>query len=1131
MIDFLEQSMRTDGVSFEVKVFDAASPSKPNITELMYNEDGTGRYRAYYMYPNLEAIGDLSQAEVEEIWDYQRKTGARSAKFGAWVTSLAYDPIFNACGGQSIGMSFTKDAPFGTSGITASAALSASGLWRCPGNASSKLSTCSIWANDFASTGIHPKCSPTPIVLLDAAPDLGEAFAEPGVTGALVKYADGRESVAFVFDCASWSQSCIALAHLATSWMLDGTAQPPAPGASPSPSPQPSPSPEPSPEPSPSPEASPGPSPSPEASPEPSPSPGDSPSPSPSPSPKPSPSPSPPPGPGGDPVDGNLTGNSTADAGGNSTADSPSPSPEPSPGPSPSPDASPEPSPSPDASPEPSPGLSPEPSPSPNASPDPSPSPDASPEPSPSPDASPSPSPEPSPSPPPPPPSSPAPGSRTVDHRVLLMTTPGYTGTEFFEKTLLAYGAPYDIVRWDKDASPRADVSALLWNPDGSGRYSGYVMYPNLEALGHLNRAEVNVIWDYQNKTGARSVKFAAWPTNIGYNPDYLACGSGDATMTLTAAAPLGISGVRPGIQLSASGLWRCPGAKPAAGAAPLATCSMWAADFLNDGMHPACNATSILEFENGVAGALVKYGDGRESMAFVFDCATWSTACGVISHLSLAWMMQDIIPGERSALLTVQADDFFMATYIDPGNGTQGADYYASVADMNRQVQFQSVDLMALPNTPQGTDIKIELPFNGNSILERAAMKTASITALEVDDRGCASMDEYVTLGCNCWNKGWAACDSPVEFCQKCTKDFPKPLGSGTDRVPPDNQLPKGWNVTALKLDPRAKLVIANTNGIATKFFWSDHTFTHENLDNATSYDAYHQIALNRLMSSPAHLNLDSRATRSTKCIVTPQISGLMNGDVLAALKNDLGIECAVGDNTWQHLKNQDNPYHLLYTTKAKNGFDRFAILPRFATEIYFNCSTPAQIESIYNNIYGGYYGAQSTFADILKREAARVVRDALLPLRKDPHMMHQANMAVDATTGMSLITSWLKAVLTELHSMVSWPVTSLKLDDLYAAFKAREARDACKLSYKLEIDTAAAAAGGSPRVSSVTVSGGSGGACSAPLMAPAGASASAGAWEGSGPGVRTLRVNVGAGGSVKVDTQGLPWSMPPQE
>lgn len=122
---------------------------------------------------------------------------------------------------------------------------------------------------------------------------------------------------------------------------------------------------------------------------------------------------------------------------------------------------------------------------------------------------------------------------------------------------------------------------------------------------------------------------------------------------------------------------------------------------------------------------------------------------------------------------------------------------------------------------------------------------------------------------------------------------------------------------------------------------------------------------------------------------MVTPQISGLRNGDALAALEA-AGITCAVGDNTWQFLRNDYNTYNMLYATLDGNGYSGsdFAVLPRFATEIYFNCSTPDQVAAMYNAMYGSYYGT-STIDDIMQREAARVVRDGLMKLRYDPHMM----------------------------------------------------------------------------------------------------------------------------------------------
>lgn len=343
-----------------------------------------------------------------------------------------------------------------------------------------------------------------------------------------------------------------------------------------------------------------------------------------------------------------------------------------------------------------------------------------------------------------------------------------------------------------------------------------------------------------------------------------------------------------------------------------------------------------------------------------------------------------------------------------------------------------------------------------------------------------------------------------PVLLAAPSVQDWAKPPGSGVDRVPKDVASNKAaWNSTTFKVyDPVAAAIIDNINGIADGFFWSHHTFTHENLDNATFYDVDQQMDLNMEIAASHYLNLSQRETFSSKCMVTPQISGLRNGDALSALAQN-GIICATGDNTWPFLVNQDNVHHMLYTTSDDNGFDGFAILPRSATEVYFNCSTPEQNMQMYNSLYEAHFGGPSTFDDLLQREATRVVREGLLLLNKNPHMMHQANLGILDGSGKSLAMRWVEAVLAEFKKFVTWPVKSLKLDDLYAMYKAREARDACDLSYTLNI------ADDDGAVQSVTIKSAAtptseGGSCSAPLML--------------GGDTGTLSVPVSIGGSASV-------------
>ena len=174
-----------------------------------------------------------------------------------------------------------------------------------------------------------------------------------------------------------------------------------------------------------------------------------------------------------------------------------------------------------------------------------------------------------------------------------------------------------------------------------------------------LSAAQVNDLWAFQRAAGARSVKFAAWPTNVGFGPQYSACGSDPASLAFTDAMPLSGSGIRPTAPLDVDGLYRCPGAK----AQPLGSCNMWAADFAATGIAAPCAATSVLDVApaaaggnaTDVAGALLRYADGRESLAFMFSCADWSPACLLLGHAALHWLLRGLIPGQRAAILSVQ--------------------------------------------------------------------------------------------------------------------------------------------------------------------------------------------------------------------------------------------------------------------------------------------------------------------------------------------------------------------------------------------------------------------------------------------------------------------------------------------
>jgi hypothetical protein len=54
-----------------------------------------------------------------------------------------------------------------------------------------------------------------------------------------------------------------------------------------------------------------------------------------------------------------------------------------------------------------------------------------------------------------------------------------------------------------------------------------------------------------------------------------------------------------------------------------------------------------------------------------------------------------------------------------------------------------------------------------------------------------------------------------------------------------------------------------------------------------------------------------------------------------------------------------------------------------------------------LYNFLYNKFFGRNSTFEELLEREAIRVNRDAFLSMKYDPHMQHQVRPLSDWVDG----------------------------------------------------------------------------------------------------------------------------------
>ena len=144
--------------------------------------------------------------------------------------------------------------------------------------------------------------------------------------------------------------------------------------------------------------------------------------------------------------------------------------------------------------------------------------------------------------------------------------------------------------------------------------------------------------------------------------------------------------------------------------------------------------------------------------------------------------------------------------------------------------------------------------------------------------------------------------------------------------------------------------------------------------------------------------------------------------------------------------------------------------------------------------------------------RERARPQKSAIshaastAPSHNTHNKQHQANLALLDGTNRSLVMRWVDAVAAAHVRALEWPLRSLSADALFEAYRAREARDRCRLEYTLEVaagnSTAGGAGGGrvlaltvASRAPAAPVADGAPVACAAPLLVGADAAAAAAA------------------------------------
>jgi hypothetical protein len=586
-------------------------------------------------------------------------------------------------------------------------------------------------------------------------------------------------------------------------------------------------------------------------------------------------------------------------------------------------------------------------------------------------------------------------GGATVSSTVLVIARDQLSAENSAAAGLRGYGIPFEIV-----TVPQSGISALpVLNISAThGNYGGIVIlsevgynYDN-QYFSALTRTQWNTLWNYQIQFGVRMVRLDVFPaaefgvTSNGGNLN-------DEPVVFTNTTGFATANLRTNVGISTANIYHYP-------AIVTNTSIAW----------------EVAKFtDSGTAAVINRIGSRQQMVWFMPFALDWAASSNVLQHAWITWVTRGLYVGFRRIYLSAQVDDMFLETNM---YSPQGQKYRCTPEDLSMHVEWQT-KLNA--EMPKGSEFFIEIGHNGNGDIA-AAVDTAQGAKVCNPRVGIERVEQYS--------------GSP---------DFVKPPGTGTDTWPV-SPTKYTWSLECAEADSLENWFAVEANRDA--FAHVSHTFSHPVLTNATYSDASKEITFNQAWLK--QVGLDAAKRWSPKGIIPPAITGLHNADAIKAWL-DNGIINVVGDNTRSQLRNT-NSFWPLNTTVAVNGYAGLNIIPRWATLIYYNCDLPDCTTQEWIDTSGG----KGTFDDLLEVTKNTAIRQ-LMGLHWDPYMFHQANMRVhdvsSTTRGnkqgqFSLLMSWIEVVTAELIRVTTWPIRSLKHDDLAVVFLNRQTRDLCRPS-----------------------------------------------------------------------------------
>jgi hypothetical protein len=205
----------------------------------------------------------------------------------------------------------------------------------------------------------------------------------------------------------------------------------------------------------------------------------------------------------------------------------------------------------------------------------------------------------------------------------------------------------------------------------------------------------------------------------------------------------------------------------------------------------------------------------------------------------------------------------------------------------------------------------------------------------------------------------------------------------------------------------------------LESEFRWISHTYQHLNHDTIDYDKARDEIEMNAVAASALGLS-----RFSPDCLVTPDVSGLKNPELLRAAR-DAGIRYLAADASapWRAPTVSDSG-------DADEGGPFPMLVPRRPTNLYYNVSTPEQWVAEYNCHYRAYWKRDLTYEEILNSESTAMLAH-LLQGHAEPWMFHEANLrAYDGTH--SLLSDLLDRVLDRYEQIMTVPIRCLSMKAL---------------------------------------------------------------------------------------------------